>query len=193
MFLVAAFTVCWRLFSPADNFSPVIAVFLCLGALSSKSGRWRGELLTGFCILFATDLIIGLYSTMAWVYFGHFLAFILGRSIAGRSGPLLLKFAGGTLLGSSAFYLVSNSGVWLTTTMYPHDFAGYLNCLRAGLPFFLRSLTATALFLPLMMVLSYKPQLWWWRESEDTDGYQRLSPGNPLGHPAKTSPGGQTS
>ena len=38
-------------------------------------------------------------------------------------------------LASIVFFMVSNFGVWASTSMYPDDFNGLIICYSAGLPF----------------------------------------------------------
>ena len=40
------------------------------------------------------------------------------------------------MIASLQFFLVTNFGVWLMWSMYPHTPTGLLGCYEAGLPFF---------------------------------------------------------
>lgn len=51
------------------------------------------------------------------------------------SGKKILNVISMELLGTLAFFLVSNSLVFFMFDFYPKSFSGYLTCLLAGLPF----------------------------------------------------------
>jgi hypothetical protein len=55
--------------------------------------------------------------------------------------------AGAGLIGSLAFYLVTNFGVWASTnSLYPATAEGLLACYVAGIPFLLNTVAGTLLF-----------------------------------------------
>lgn len=51
-----------------------------------------------------------------------------------------------SLIIPTAFFLVSNFSVWLTSAMYPNTFSGLMNCYAAGLPFYPKSLLSGLVF-----------------------------------------------
>jgi hypothetical protein len=57
---------------------------------------------------------------------------------------------GYSLLGSVLFFLVTNFGVWLGSTMYPQSGAGLLAAYVAGIPFFQNTVLGTLFYSTLM-------------------------------------------
>ena len=48
--------------------------------------------------------------------------------------------AAGTVLGSVAFYLITNAAVWAFAAWYPKTAEGFAACMAAGIPFFRNAL-----------------------------------------------------
>src|SRR5437016_2796255 len=94
-----------RLLPHPANVTPVTAMALLGGAY--LEGAWAYLLPLG--ILALSDAFLGFHSTVPFVYAGFLLAARLGRGLD-RSGAA--PIAGMTLAGSSAFFVLSNFGVW---------------------------------------------------------------------------------
>lgn len=128
------------------NFTPLGAIALYLGAYH----RGAGALLVTLLALLFSDLLLGFYHpvTMAAVYLGTLVgipcAWLLRRSRAAWRFPAVVLGASGL------FFLVSNSGVWLSGELYPRTAAGYGRCLLAALPFYAPTLAAYACYTPLL-------------------------------------------
>ena len=52
-----------------------------------------------------------------------------------RKNKSFATIAGSSLLSSVLFFLVSNFGVWAVQNMYPHTFAGLIECYMMAIPF----------------------------------------------------------
>src|SRR5687768_17560901 len=76
---------------------------------------------------FITPTALGVYTSLAVVFF-------LGTAL--RSGVKVPKLIGITLSSSLIFYFISNSFCFFEGNLYGPGFAGYINCLMAGLPFY---------------------------------------------------------
>jgi hypothetical protein len=81
-------------------------------------------------------------------YLAFALVAMLGFALRGRRS--LAAVAGGTLLGSSLFFAVSNFGVWALGSMYPKTGEGLLACYVAGIPFFRNALAGDFLYAALL-------------------------------------------
>jgi hypothetical protein len=126
------------------NFSPALSLLMYVGFIGrqkSESGRrslWLWVL--GPAMLFASDLAIGIYDGMGFVYASYGLCLLAGAMMTqARLGSLL--FAG--LLNSVLFFALSNYGVWQSTHLYTHDDMGLLQCYVMALPFFHQTVIST--------------------------------------------------
>ncbi len=121
------------------NFTAVGAVGLAGAALwtSRKWAVWAPLL-----ILLLSDWLFGVltpwkgwYAGQAFVYAG-FLAYpLVGMWMLRGRRWSWMRMGMAAVVASFAFFVVSNFGVWLTGTMYPHTPAGLLAAYAAGLPF----------------------------------------------------------
>lgn len=144
-----------RLLPHPPNFAPVAAIALFAGAYVTD--RWLAFAVP-FAALFATDLVLGLHSTMAFVYAGFAVTVVLGMALARRRTPL--RIAGAAVASSLMFFLVTNFGTWLVQDLYPATAAGLAACYAAALPFLQNSLAGdlfyTALLFGAMRVLEQR-------------------------------------
>jgi hypothetical protein len=71
------------------------------------------------------------FAAMAWI--GGFL----------RQSHSPLRFAGCAISASTAYFLISNFGVWIGWGLYPHTREGLIACYVAALPYYRTSLLST--------------------------------------------------
>jgi hypothetical protein len=71
-------------------------------------------------------------------------ALVLG-SLLLKQRTNVLRVVTGSLLASTAFFVVSNYAVWAGSLMYPHTLGGLGACFAAGLPFYRNDLVSTLL------------------------------------------------
>ena len=133
--------VLYRILPHPPNFSPVAAMALFAGA---KFARFPIALVMTFAMLLLSDLFLGFYDGMLFVYGGMLSICLIGLSL--RKNISLLKFLGGTLGATFAFFLISNFGVWWMTDLYPNTASGLLACYLAAIPFMQHSLLSNLLF-----------------------------------------------
>ena len=131
------------------NFTPVGAVALYLGACY----RPFGAILVTLLALLLSDLLLGFYHpvTLIAVYLGTLLSVPCGLPL--RRNCNVLCAVTSVLGASGLFFLVSNSGVWLSGELYPRDAAGYTRCLFLALPFYVSTLAAYACYTPLLFAV----------------------------------------
>ena len=153
MILLAALS---RLLPHPPNFSPIEAVALFGGAYFAQRST---ALWIPLAAMFLSDLALGLinggiYSEyflnagFVLVYLCIALSTLLGFRLRGR--VTAVRVAGYSLLGSLLFFLVTNFGTWLGSTMYPHSGAGLVAAYVAGIPFFQNTVGGTLFYAALM-------------------------------------------
>ncbi len=145
------------------NFSPLVAMGLFGAAHFAK--RWQAFLIP-IVAAWASDLFINnvlysqYYPTFVWFYegfywqYGTYLLIILLGTWYFKNNISIPKVLGGVFGSGLIFYLFSNFGVWLTTTLYPLNFSGLIICYTAGLPFY-KSTLAGDLFYSTLLFGSY--------------------------------------
>ncbi len=142
-----------RLVPHVPNLMPVEAMALFGGAAFADR---RLALIVPFAALFLSDLVLGyavygyglFYPGMAFVYGAVGLIALAGTRLGARPGAA--RIGTGALAAAVLFFLVTNFGVWLTGTLYPHTAAGLAACYAAALPFFRYTLAGTLLYSALL-------------------------------------------
>ncbi len=121
-----------RLLPHPPNLTPIAALGLFAGARGRSAGAWAVPLLS----LLATDLWLGGYdpTIMLFVYLGFACSSVIGRCWL-RQHRSLIRITSAAVAMSTAFFLLSNFGVWFSA-MYPPTVAGLIACYLAGLPWF---------------------------------------------------------
>lgn len=115
------------------NFAPIAATAL-FGAVYLKDKRQA--LILPLAAMIISDFFIGFdgWASRLSVYGCFLLIGLIGLWI--RNHKNIFTIIGGTLFGSTLFYLITNL-VWLyPTKMYPHTFAGQMASYTNALPFF---------------------------------------------------------
>lgn len=119
-----------RLIPHVPNVAPIAALALFSGVMVPG---WMG-LIIPFIVMVVSDLFLGFHATIPFVY-GSFLLIVgIGYSIRKNISPL--KVGLGSFAGSILFFMITNFGVWITSSMYEKSAAGLLYCYEMGLPFF---------------------------------------------------------
>lgn len=140
---VILFTALTRLIPHLPNYSSLGAMCLVGGAYLSDK-RWA--IVIPLLSVWLSDLIINntiyasyfdgftlFYDGFHWQYMSYILTVI--------TAMLLLKTISvgnvlrGIIAASIIFFLISNFGVWASSTMYPKTFSGLIACYVAAIPF----------------------------------------------------------
>ncbi len=137
------FAILSRFLPHPPNFTPIAAIAL----LSSKgfANRWVAFLIP-IVSLFISDLFLGLYTTIPFVYGSFILIALLGRYV-----KKINIFS--VLLSSSIFFLVTNLGVWLLH--YQLTVEGLFQCYILALPFFLNTVIGDLVYGALLIYPFY--------------------------------------
>ena len=137
--MIAAAAVLRLLPHPA-NVTPIAAMALFGGANFADK---RLAFVVPLTALFASDLFLGLYSHMEFVYASFALTACLGILLQMRKNVLTIAAAGAA--SALIFFVVADFGTWLNSALYPKTFAGFEACLVAAIPF-LRNMVVGDLF-----------------------------------------------
>lgn len=142
-----------RLIPHAPNFTAVGAIAL-FGAAYFKDKRIA--LIVPFIALWISDVLLnhfiyGSYYHGLNAWFGNEFTYLGFIAIVFMGMPLLKKVTissvfGSSILASLVFFLISNFGVWLGSTIYPKDMTGLIMTYSAGIPFFWNTLAANLIF-----------------------------------------------
>lgn len=123
------------------NFTPLGAVGLFTGANSRPVVAW-GVPLAAVAI---GDAVTGFYEpvVMLGVYLGFAAGPLCGRLWLAKRRSIA-SIGGAVLCSATAFYALSNLGVWWT--FYPHTAAGLALCYVRGLPYYGVTVLGDALY-----------------------------------------------
>lgn len=137
---VILITVISRLIPHLPNFTPVLAVALFLG--TNNKNKYFSYLIP-ISILFISDLIIGFYSTLPYVYLSVISVVMIGAMNKFKSHKLTIL---NVLLSSFMFFVVTNFGVWLVDGLYAMNFEGLVNCYINAIPFYRNEFISNIIF-----------------------------------------------
>jgi hypothetical protein len=116
---------------------PHLPNFTCISALALFGAATYHKKILGFLIpltaLFITDCILGFYPGMLWIYGTFALVTIIGFGL--RNNLTVTKVIGASLLSSLSFFIITDFGTWISTTLYAHTPQGLLDCYIAAIPF----------------------------------------------------------
>jgi len=117
------------------NFAPIVAIAL----FSARYLPKKYAFVLPLSVMFISDLFLGFYGpTMFFVYGSFILSGIIGLIARHQKSASFIPLA--SFSSSLVFFLVSNFGVWLTTTMYAKNLIGLQSCFIAAIPFFRNTL-----------------------------------------------------
>jgi hypothetical protein len=124
------------------NFAPIGALALFGGAYFPSK---RAALAIPLLSLVAGDVFTGYNRLIPYVYASFLVSVAIGLWLRRKRSPPRVGAA--TLAGASQFFLVTNFGVWFTSTgTYSHTAGGLAGCYIAGIPFFWNTLAGDAFY-----------------------------------------------
>ncbi len=130
-----------RMISDIPNFTSTIALIMFTSYLI------RDKFLSVLVIIVSqiiSDLYIGIYSSMFFVYGAYVFIALLSPIIMNKLNFKSVLIS--SLVTPTIFYIVSNFGVWITGSTYPLSLDGLIMCYVAGIPFFDETLLSTVVF-----------------------------------------------
>jgi hypothetical protein len=134
-----------RLIPHPWNLTSVAALALFGGATFEDR---RLAFLAPLAALALSDLVLGFYPGMAFVYASFLVVAALGLWLRGRRAPGPILAA--SLAGSLLFFVLTNFGVWAEGLLYPRTLAGLAACYAAALPFLRQTLEGDLLYTVLL-------------------------------------------
>ena len=155
-----------RLVPHVANFSPIFALSLFIGFLSSD---WRLRYLPLLAIL-ASDLFLGFYQpgVMLTVYLSLLLTVLAGIALKkSYSYSLALSYS---LISAILFFALTNWAVWFFGTWYSADLTGLQQSYLLAIPFFKNTLLSnfvySAFFFGAYQIyLNYQTHQRWTKEN----------------------------
>jgi len=141
-YLFVVIGVLARLIPHPVNFAPILAIALFGGTyLNRKTALWVPLL-----ALIISDLFLGTYSPllMLFVYASTLASGLLGLWL--RNHKNVANIVGASLLSGIVFYLLSNFGVWIMPSGYPHNLAGLIECYVMALPFLKNTIASNLIY-----------------------------------------------
>lgn len=153
--LLISLCVVLRIVPHPPNFAPV-------GAAAVFAGRTLKPWMAGSLVvvsMFFGDLVLSRihgYALVSWVtpfvYGGFLVQALFGRLLRQKKGGAL----GAAVLGALSFFAISNFGVWVAGTMYPHTLGGLGACYIAAIPFLGGTLIGDVVWTAILSVV-YRP------------------------------------
>lgn len=122
------------------NVSPVAAIAL-FGAAYLPNRKLA--LIVPLLLMIASDAILGFHNIILFTWGSVLLISALGLAL--KKSNKTTKILLGSLLGSIAFFAITNFGVWFMG-WYPRTSAGLAQCFIAGIPFFRNFLASTLIY-----------------------------------------------
>ena len=136
-----------RLIPHPPNFTPIIAAAIVSGYFFKNINL---SLLTLLIAMLISDLFIGFYENMIFVYISLLLITLVFHKINKKINFKNLFIYG--LAGSLIFFLVSNFGVWALGSLgvndlpYEKSLTGLIECYILAIPFFGNTFLSTIIF-----------------------------------------------
>ena len=136
------------------NFSPALPVAIFGAAVFTHK---MNSLVLPLGIFLISDLCIWLITgNIEWAFYGSQPFVYASLLLVAASGFMLRENQSGVRLaligftGATTFFVVSNFGVWISGSYYPHSFAGLIDCYFQAIPFYRNSLISMVVFLPIL-------------------------------------------
>ena len=148
-----------RLIPHPPNFTPIIAVALISGYFFKNINL---SLLTLLVAMLLSDLFIGFYENMIFVYVSLLIITFTFYKISNKINFKNLFIYG--FAGSFVFFMVSNFGVWalgspgLDNLPYEKSLTGLIECYIFAIPFFGNTFLSTLIFAyPAIFIYKFLP------------------------------------
>ena len=155
------------------NFSPMAAIALCgaiffprrIAILAPLAAFLVSDLVLNAFYMASTPHVTSLLSArMIPEYLALGLSAFLGWKL--RANPKASLILGASIIGSIAFYVITNTGDWLTEPLYAKTLAGWVQALTTGLPgypptftFFRNTLASDLLFTAIFVAcMAWQPR-----------------------------------
>ena len=139
-FFIFFFLTISRLIPHEPNFTPILSISI-LGFLFSTILSVKVLIVLGS--MFFSDLIIGTHDFMIYVYFSLILLIIFSNS----KNYIYMMF-----FGPLIFFIITNFGVWLSSSYYTKNVDGLIECFYMAIPFFKNTIFSTFFYCILILL-----------------------------------------
>ena len=150
LILIASFS---RIIPHYPNFTPIIAISLFGGKYFKNRNLafflpvfilWLSDLIINNFILDYYKTFTFIYPGFYWQYFSILLISFIGRNYINKISSF--KLLGISIFSSVVFFLISNFGVWQSSTLYSKNIIGLIACYIAAIPFFYGTLASSIIY-----------------------------------------------
>jgi len=140
-----------RLLPHPPNVTPIGAIALFGG---SKLRQRILSFFVPFAALLVTDFFLGFHVIMPFVYISFGLTVLMGWRL--QSGKNSASRVGAySVASTSLFFVLTNLGVWITSSWYPHTAAGLAECYLAAIPFYGTMLVGDLFYVTVLFGLAH--------------------------------------
>ncbi len=139
-------------FDLGSNYELVTAVMI----ISMIYLGWKKSVSIVFLTLFLSDMIIGNSNIFIFTWTGFLFPSLFAEKLISKKS-LTKKLFSGTVAGAASvgfFFLWTNLGVWMTTSMYLKDLSGLIHSYFNALPFLRNQAFSALVFIPLGILLT---------------------------------------
>ncbi|MBT7542923.1 MAG: hypothetical protein HN613_02570 [Gammaproteobacteria bacterium] len=161
--LIVIFITFSRVIPHIYNFTPMIALAI-FGSLHFKNRNLAYIL--PILSLWVSDFILNNYfyndsKEIIWFYEGYYwqyLSYVVIILLSSNFYNTIINFRNVLILGVSSsfiFFIITNFGFWLTSSLYTNDLSGLINCYVLAIPFYKGTIMGTLFFTPLFIVSYY--------------------------------------
>jgi hypothetical protein len=161
--LIVIFITFSRVIPHIYNFTPMIALAI-FGSLHFKNRNLAYIL--PILSLWVSDFILNNYfyndsKEIIWFYEGYYwqyLSYVVIILLSSNFYNAIINFRNVFILGVSSsfiFFIITNFGFWLTSSLYTNDLSGLINCYVLAIPFYKGTIMGTLFFTPLFIVSYY--------------------------------------
>ncbi len=129
-----------RIIPHPPNFTPILAAIIFLPFFKKDI---TFSITVPLCAMLISDFLIGMHTLMLWTYFPIIVLSLISYYFHHAS----LKRVGVMAISSPMiFFVISNFGVWLNSSMYANNLEGLILCYANAIPFYSSSALACILF-----------------------------------------------
>ncbi|HTM36140.1 MAG TPA: DUF6580 family putative transport protein [Terriglobales bacterium] len=143
-YVVVLLAVVTRFIPHMPNFSPVFGALLFGGAhLKRRDAIWYPLALLAASDVVLTTIVyrMRIEWTQGITWLGFAAVALIGYWL--RKHETIARIGLASVAGPTAFFIISNLGVWIGWRMYPPTWHGLIACYIAALPFYQNSLVAS--------------------------------------------------
>lgn len=157
-FTIILFAVLLRLAPHPANVAPIGALALFGGLYLNKNYA----LIVPIGAMIVSDMFLGFHNTMLFVYGSFLITGLIGLWFHNKRSVQNIFLA--SLLSSTVFFVITNVGVWIFSSVYAKNLSGLIQCFAYAIPFFRNTLIGDLFYISLFagsyeLILKVLPRL----------------------------------